>query len=336
MFNDPDNMLINLALQTQENLAGKMVITSDSKTVYAISQSGFLILPVSTVYSNPIAAADTNVVLLENDQCGVTAQFKLGMVNIKNQGQGQLTVTATLQSSTANAVTPPLAGGPGGQNFPGVPVFIIGGPGGTTVGGPNGPGPNVPVGTMTPVATASSTAPTLEIVQTDSGPALQFTYNSNNASSLGTVTPHDFAVQAFQAINIPPRIRVYQNNRNAEAAGTILPVPVGVSTSEGLMDIVAAASRHLLFIANAGLNRVEVFDTQAMQFLNPIKVGQLPHSLALSPDGSMLYVANTGGENISIIDTNQLKVTGQLTFPAVPFNASFGVATPRQIAVTQS
>jgi uncharacterized protein (TIGR03437 family) len=73
-----------------------------------------------------------------------------------------------------------------------------------------------------------------------------------------------------------------------------------------------------------------------MQFLNPIKVGQLPHSLALSPDGSMLYIANTGGENISIIDTNQLKVTGQLTFPSVPFNASFGIATPRQIAVTQS
>jgi uncharacterized protein (TIGR03437 family) len=340
MFNDPDNLLINLALQMQENLAGKMVITSDSKIVYAISQSGFLILPVSTVYSNPIAAADTNVVLLENDQCGVTAQFKLGMVNIHNQGQGQLTVTATLQSSTANAQTPPLAGAPGGMQFPGVPIFVIGGPGGTTSGpGPGGPGGPVgipPIGTATPVATASSTAPTLEIVQTDSGPALQFTYNSNNASSLGTVTPHDFAVQALQAINIPPRIRVYQNNRNAEAAGTILPVPVGVSTSEGLMDIVSAASRHLLFIANSGLNRVEVFDTQAMQFLNPIKVGQLPHSLALSPDGGMLYVANTGGENISIIDTNQLKVTGQLTFPSVPFNASFGIATPRQIAVTQS
>src|SRR5262249_34519849 len=143
------------------------------------------------------------------------------------------------------------------------------------------------------------------------------------------VTPHDFAVQANQAINVPPRIRVYQNNRNAEAAGTIMPVPVGVSGSEGLMDMVSDTQRHRLYIANSGLNRVEVFDTQAMQFLSPIKVGQLPHSLALTPDGGTLYVANTGGESISIIDPNKLQVVDHVGFPPIPFNASFAISTPR-------
>ncbi len=95
-------------------------------------------------------------------------------------------------------------------------------------------------------------------------------------------------------------------------------------------------SRHMLYIANAGLNRVEVFDTQAMQLLTPIKVGQLPQSLALSPDGSTLYVANTGGEAITMIDPNQLKVIGTMSGPPIPFNASFTLATPRALVATQS
>src|SRR5207244_9605613 len=123
-----------------------------------------------------------------------------------------------------------------------------------------------------------------------------------------------------EAINIPPRIRVYQNNRNAEATGTIVPVPVGVSTTEGLVDMVSDSSRNLLYIANSGLNRVEVFDTKAMQFLAPIKVGQLPRSLALSPDGGTLYAASTGGESISIIDPDRLQPVDKLTCPQLPLN----------------
>ena len=342
MLNDPDNLLINLALETPENLTGKMVSASDGKTVYALSQSGFMVLPVANVDNFPIAATATNVVLLENDQCGVTAQYKSQMVNVQNQGKGNLNITATLQTTTTNGATPGLGGfggGPGGLTFPGLPIFVVGAPGagrGGAGGGAAGGGGAPPVGTSTAVATTSTTAPQLSIVQTDSGPALKFTYNSANATSLGTVTPHDFAIQATAAINIPPRIRVYQNNRNAEAAGNIIPISVGVSTSEGLMDMVSDPSRHMLYIANSGLNRVEVFDTQAMQLLTPIKVGQLPHSLALSPDGSTLYVANTGGEAISVIDPNQLKVIGTMSGPPIPFNASFTLATPRIVVSTQS
>ena len=50
------------------------------------------------------------------------------------------------------------------------------------------------------------------------------------------------------------------------------------------------------------MNRVEVFDIQKSQFIASIKVGQLPRSIALSPDGGTLYVANSGGENISSLE----------------------------------
>jgi uncharacterized protein (TIGR03437 family) len=342
MLNDPDNMLINLALEVPENLAGKMVISSDGAAIYAISQSGFLVLPVSTIRSNPIASTSTNVVLLANDQCGVTAQSQTSSVDVRNDGQGRLTVSATQQSTTTTTNTPGLggAGGPGGGapgGFvpPGLPIIIIGNPGGGATPGGTAPGGTFPGGTVD-TTTASATAPLLAVVQTDSGPAFRFTYNPKNIASIGTITPHDFAVQSQEAIDIPPRIRVYQNNRNAEAAGDILPVPVGVTTTEGLVDMVSDSARRLLYIANSGLNRVEVFDTQAKQFRAPIKVGQLPRSLAMSPDGGTLYVANTGGESVSVIDLNQLQVVGKMGFPPIPFNASFAITTPRTVVATRA
>ena len=60
MLSDPDNLLISLGLQLPENLAGKMVITSDGATVYAMSQSGVVVLPVSTIYDNPIAVPEVS------------------------------------------------------------------------------------------------------------------------------------------------------------------------------------------------------------------------------------------------------------------------------------
>ena len=336
ILNDPDNMLIQLALEVPENLAGKMVMSSDGSAIYAISQSGFVVLPVAAIRSSPIANTSTNVVLLTNDQCGVTAQTQSSTVGIQNDGQGRLTVSATLQSTTTTTTTPglggaggPGGGAPGGFTPPGIPIIIIGAPGGGAAGG------TAADGTVN-TATASTTAPQLAVVQTGTGPAFRFTYNSKNTASLGTIAPHDFAVQSSEAIDIPPRIRVYQNNRNAEATGDILPVPVGVTATEGLVDMVSDPARRLLYIANSGLNRVEVFDTQTKQFRAPIKVGQLPRSLAMSPDGGTLYVANTGGESIGIIDLNQQQVVGKMGFPPIPFNASFAITTPRMVVATRA
>src|SRR5207302_837883 len=165
--NTPDGLLIQLGIQIQENLGGKLAITSDGATIYAISQSGFLVLPVGTLKNAPIAAPDSNVAML--------------------------------------------------------------------------------------------------------------------------------------AINIIPNVRVFQNSRNAEASGTVIPVDIG-GTTTGLTDMLPDRTRQRLYIANPALNRLEVFDTQKRQFLNPITVGQLPCTMAFGSDGNTLYVANSGGENISIVD----------------------------------
>ncbi len=127
-------------------------------------------------------------------------------------------------------------------------------------------------------------------------------------------------------------MHVFQNYRSSESQGQIIPVALNAAAGEGLTDLLLDAVRQKIYITNSGMNRVEVFDLTLGQFTAPIKVGQLPHGMALGPDGVTLYVANTGGESISVVDLSKLVQTGTVVFPAVPVNVGFTVATPQAIA----
>jgi len=281
MLNDPDNLLIQTALQLPENLSGKMVMTADGAVIYALSESGFLILPVSTIAQSPLAVPDRTVLVLANDQCGVTAAQRTARVSVSNAGGGRLSASAQL---LVNNVA----------------------------------------------------APTARTQAAGSGTNIDFTFSPAAASMLGTTAPgFDFVIQSPEAINIPPRVRVYQNNRNAEATGTIIPISLGASPLEGLQDIVYDSTRQRLYITNSGMNRVEVFDIRQNRLLSPVKVGQLPHFMAMTPDATVLYVANSGAESISIIDLDRLQTTGQVRFPPIPLSLTAPLATPGEIAASQ-
>ncbi len=279
LFNSPDNLLIQLGIQLPENLGGKMVITSDSATIYAISQSGFMILPIGALQQSPLAIPDSNVALLAFDQCGVTAAQNSAVIPVRNAGGKTLTATVQVLNSIATSTTVRVTSRPYGGDV-----------------------------------TAQ--------------------FNSAAARTLGTATPDQLLIQSSEAVNIVPTVRVYQNNRNAEAQGAIIAIDTGAG-SLGLEDMVADTARQRLYIANPGLNRIEVFDMQKQQLLAPVVVGQLPVSLALGNDGNSLYVANSGGESISIVDLTKLAVTGQVNYPPIPFNAAFTIITPTVIASTE-
>src|ERR1035441_523638 len=82
--NTPDTMLIQLGIKLPENLNGKMAITSDGATAYAISQSGFIVLPIGTLKNQPLAMPDSTVALLASDQCGVTAALNSATVAVRD------------------------------------------------------------------------------------------------------------------------------------------------------------------------------------------------------------------------------------------------------------
>jgi len=278
-INNPDNLMIQLGIQLPEGLGGRMVITSDNATIYAISQSGFMVIPIGTLQQSPIAVPDSNVAVLAMDQCGVTAAQNAAVIPVRNAGGRTLTTTVQVLATSATSVTASVANKPYGGDV---------------------------------TARFSAAA----------------------ARTIGTPTPDQLLIQSNEAVNIIPNVRIFQNSRNAEARGTLIPIDTGATnTSPG--DMVSDPVRQRLYIANTGLNRVEVFDMQKQQLLAPIAVGPQPRSMAFGADTNTLYVANAGGENISIVDLTQGAVTGRVSYPAIPFNATFAVLTPSVIASSQ-
>src|SRR5580700_6828779 len=145
-------------------------------------------------------------------------------------------------------------------------------------------------------------------------------YTGAGASNTGTAV--NIQLESPNAINVPPNIQVFMNYRDSTMRGLIFPISTVPNTSitanQGLQDIVLDPVRNLVYISNAGYNRIEVFNTQTMQLQMPIPVGQLPHQMALGLDGNTLYVAETGGETIDIVDLNAEAVTGRITLPPIP------------------
>jgi len=280
LVNRPDNLLIQTGFQLPEQLSGKMVIASTG-VIYAISESGFMQLPVGTVQqTSPIAVPDANVAFLATDQCGATAGLNTATIAVRNAGGGKMTVTAQVLTATATSVQVK--------------------------------------------ASAKSY-----------GGDIALGINATVSRTLGTAAPDQLLIQSPEAVNIIPAVRVFQNNRNAEARGNIIPVDTG-SGSLGLTDVVADPARPRLYIANPGLNRIEVFDTQQQQFLTPVPVGQLPRSLALAGDGNTLYVANSGAENLTVVDVNKLAATATVAFPPLPFGSTLAIVTPLTVVSTQA
>lgn len=333
MVNDPDNLLIQLGFQVTENLAGKMLISRDGATIYALSESGFLILPVSNVRNSPIAVPESSVSLLVNDLCGFFAGQRNRSVPVRNEGRGRMVVQAQLlqQAPTGPGGIGGAGGAGGGAVGGGVVIVIPGAPGGVTLPpgavlpGGQQTGQNAGIANLSPVFRTTNAADTNSLDLTFS--------NAAQAQNVGSVTPtHTLVLQSEQAVNLPPAVRVFQNFRDPESRGDIIPIEVGLSSNEALEDMAFDPGRRRLYIANSGKNRVEVFDIVSQQLLTPIKVGQLPRSLAMTPDGGTLYVANTGGESISIIDLNSLHVTGRIRFPPLPFNSGAAAMTPSILA----
>jgi len=173
--------------------------------------------------------------------------------------------------------------------------------------------------------------------------AIRLSLNPRVSRNPGT-TVTNLVLQSPDAINIPPVIRVYENFQTGGQLGETFPIEMGYSLVtpqtqfgpatvwEGLIDMEVDNRRGRVYLANSSLNRIEVFDFRNRRMLPPIEVGQLPRSMAMSSDGSLLYVANSGGEWISIVDLNQRQQVGKVDFPPAPFNFNQAPVAPRSIA----
>jgi hypothetical protein len=142
LINDSTNLLIQTGIQMPENLAGKMVITKAGDTIYAISDTGFITLPISTIGNFPLVTVDNTLHFVANDQCGVTSRIARSSAAVNNIGKGRITVqvqTYTVPSQGTAGLGG--AGGPGGGA-----IFGGGGGGGIIIVLPGVPGGGFPGG----------------------------------------------------------------------------------------------------------------------------------------------------------------------------------------------
>ncbi|MBC8165821.1 MAG: hypothetical protein H7Y20_08110, partial [Bryobacteraceae bacterium] len=110
----------------------------------------------------------------------------------------------------------------------------------------------------------------------------------------------------------------YMNFRQSDQRGIIYASPTSLNNAQGLQELLLDEKRERLYITNSGYNRIEIYDTLRQRFLDPVEVGQLPRSMAISLDGSTLYVGNTGGESITTVDLDTLTLSGKVDFPPIP------------------
>ncbi len=293
---NPTNLGISLGIHLPESIVARMVITSDGSNAWSLSASGLIYLPISTLYTYPILSVSSAQVFLSENPCN--PGLAQGTVQVENLGAGKLTYAVTTISPTLTAAVS------------------------------SGVAPSNITFTMEPgrVTTYTRLAGTNLVIPANGG----------------TVTlsgqPLDILLTSPNAINYPPEIRVYMNYRQSDQRGLVIPIPVTPNNSpnvtaitatstlvdgdQGLEDIVLDQPRNLVYISNAGYNRVEVFDTVNQVLLSPIPVNQLPHQMALSTDGHTLYVAGTGGELIDMVDLTIQQDIGHISFPAIPRQAA--------------
>lgn len=109
LISNPRNLGIRLGIQLPESVLGKMVVSSDGSNVFALSDSGLLLLPVGTLNTLPILQPETTSVRLSMNQCERVASSRT--IAINNTGRGALRFTVTPVAANAGLIAQPDAGG---------------------------------------------------------------------------------------------------------------------------------------------------------------------------------------------------------------------------------
>ena len=140
----------------------------------------------------------------------------------------------------------------------------------TSVVIPIAPIPGIPTapGLNNTQQAVTQTAPSLRVLRNGPDTAFEIAYNFTNSRSLGTPAAHDFLVTSPQAVNLPASIRVFQNSRNTESRGDLIPVQTAISPNEALTDMVA--DRAIGEILGAAGSPADLAHTMSTAFAAPL------------------------------------------------------------------
>lgn len=109
MVTDADNLAVRERLKLPEHLAGKGILSSDGLVMYALSESGVMILPVGRVYENPRVTALQEDLVFRSNGCNpgvVTRDLTIVDPSGANTEFSLSTVTPGIRISPSRGVTP--------------------------------------------------------------------------------------------------------------------------------------------------------------------------------------------------------------------------------------
>ncbi|HEY3443960.1 MAG TPA: hypothetical protein VGK29_24620 [Paludibaculum sp.] len=109
MVTDADNLAVRERLKLPEHLAGKGILSSDGLVMYALSESGVMILPVGRVYESPRVAALQEDLVFRSNGCNpgvVTRDLTIVDPSGANTEFSLSTLTPGIRISPSRGVTP--------------------------------------------------------------------------------------------------------------------------------------------------------------------------------------------------------------------------------------
>ena len=106
---DSDNLTLEDKIQLPENLAGKSILSADNNTMYAISDSGVMILPVGNLKSYPRLSASVEDVVFRGNFCNRNIATQTFTITDPGGGHTPFSISTTtsgISISPSSGVTP--------------------------------------------------------------------------------------------------------------------------------------------------------------------------------------------------------------------------------------
>lgn len=259
-ISDVDNLTIRDRIQLPENLAGKSVLSGDANTIYAVSDSGVLVLPVGSLSRAPRVSASQEDMVFRGSFCDrrVTSQT----LSVTDPGGGNTPFSIT--SSTPGVTVSPSTGITPAAIHVSVDPNAFQNQNGTSIA------------TLTLQSSKAVNVP----------PSVRVLINSKQPDQRGTVV--NVPGNLVDLLADPTRDRFYiirqDKNQVAVFDGSNYTQIAALRTGNLPSSMAITFDRRYLLVGNSGSQIVSVFDLETLQAMAPIRLpgGHIALSIACS------------------------------------------------------
>jgi uncharacterized protein (TIGR03437 family) len=268
-----NNLTLQERLQLPENLSGKSVLSSDSNTLYSISESGVTIMPVGSLAHEPQVVAQQEDLVFRGSFCnqGISTQ--------------QLTIVD-----------------PGGNN---TPFSLASDTSGVSVSPRTGVTPAVVTVSVDPSAFVSQTGTVAAHLIIQSGaainviPSVRVLVNNAAPNQVGSFIDIPGTLTDIVADPARSRFFVVRSDKNAVLAfdGTNYSQIASIPTGNQPTTMAISFDQQYLLVGNQGSETITVIDLDTLQLDTPIKMptGFTAYSIASSANATLVQAGYYDG-----------------------------------------